>query len=124
MTTQGRWILVIDDDDSIRELLELILEAHGFAVETAENGADALQRLGTLPPPALILLDLMMPGMDGLAFLKELRSHATLAAVPVVVLSGDSTAGRRLGTLDVQGCMLKPIELDDLVRTASQYAAA
>jgi CheY-like chemotaxis protein len=119
-----RWILVVDDDDSIRELLALILESRGFEVETAEDGEEALDRLHSRKPPALVLLDLMMPGMDGITFVDELRKRAPYAAVPVVVISGDQRATARLerAKVDVQECMIKPIELDALLHTVNHYA--
>jgi CheY-like chemotaxis protein len=121
--TDGRWILVVDDDASIRELLCIILESRGFAVETAEDGSEALERLRARSLPALVLLDLMMPGMDGLAFLEVLRRDEALAGIPVVVISGDQRATGRLAPADVQDCMVKPIELDDLLQTVQRYAA-
>jgi CheY-like chemotaxis protein len=119
----GRWILVVDDDDSIRELMTIILESQGYEVETAEDGAEALERVRRGSPPSLVLLDLMMPGMDGIAFLRELRSDDDLSGVPVVVISGDQRATHRLGRMDVQDCMMKPIELDDLLQTVPRFTA-
>jgi two-component system, chemotaxis family, chemotaxis protein CheY len=123
----GRWILVVDDDDSIRELLAIILESRGFEVETAVDGQEALDRLHSRDgrtPPALVLLDLMMPGMDGITFVDEIRKDASYASVPVVVISGDQRATRRLerAKVDVQECMIKPIELDALLHTVHHYA--
>jgi two-component system, OmpR family, alkaline phosphatase synthesis response regulator PhoP len=118
------WILVVDDDDSIRELVSMIIEARGYEVETAQDGAEALARLVRPTPPALVLLDLMMPGVDGVTFLREFRSRPQFEDVPVVVLTGDARAIRRIDGLEVQDCMSKPIELDDLVRTVERYAAA
>jgi CheY-like chemotaxis protein len=118
------WILVVDDDDSIRELVSMIIEARGYEVETARDGAEALARLVRPTPPSLVLLDLMMPGVDGVTFLREFRGRPRFEGVPVVVLTGDARAIRRIDGLEVQDCMSKPIELDDLVRTVERYAAA
>ena len=115
------WILVVDDDDSIRELMAMIIESRGFEVRTAADGVEALEQLATPVPPALIFLDLTMPGMDGLTFLKELRRRPACAQIPVVVLSGDARATRTLNGEEVQGCMTKPIDLEDLLGAVERH---
>lgn len=116
-------ILVVDDDPSIREMLVLILETRGFDVRQAADGMKALER-ARAEPPSLILLDLMMPGMDGVAMVEELHRDPELARIPIVVLSGDSTACDRTAPLQIHRCLIKPIELDELVELAEQYVAA
>jgi CheY-like chemotaxis protein len=83
-------ILVVDDDDDIRESLASILEEEGYAVHTAANGRLALDVLEEIPRPALAIVDLRMPVMDGVELIHEMRGDARLAAVPILVLSAAS----------------------------------
>jgi GAF domain-containing protein/CheY-like chemotaxis protein len=83
---RDRPVLVVDDDAEVRQLLRRMLDSEGFAVVEAENGRVALERLRS-DPPSLILLDLMMPEMDGFEFVTELRRHEGWRAIPVVVIT-------------------------------------
>jgi GAF domain-containing protein/DNA-binding response OmpR family regulator len=83
---RDRPVLVVDDDAEVRQLLRRMLESEGFAVVEAENGRVALERLRG-ESPSLILLDLMMPEMDGFEFVAELRRHEGWRAIPVVVIT-------------------------------------
>jgi GAF domain-containing protein/DNA-binding response OmpR family regulator len=83
---RDRPILVVDDDAGLRQLLRRMLEPEGYAVVEAENGRVALERLREAPP-SVILLDLMMPEMDGFAFVAEFRRHEPWRAVPIVVIT-------------------------------------
>jgi CheY-like chemotaxis protein len=80
-------ILVVEDDDDIRDSLKELLEEEGYAVEVAGNGQQALLQLRSEPLPELILLDLMMPVMDGWQLQTELQQDPQLAGIPVVVIS-------------------------------------
>jgi CheY-like chemotaxis protein len=107
-------ILIVDDDLDIRELLAEALQDLGFAAVTAANGLEAAKLIRSMRiPPSLILLDLMMPVMDGYEFLQERSKDPLLAAVPVAII----TAGRgvdpdRLGSTTI---IPKPIDLPFLV---------
>ena len=79
-------VLVVDDDATLRELLRRILEGAGYTVVEAENGRVALERLGTLAP-GVILLDLMMPEMDGFDVVAEMRRHEAWRTIPIVVVT-------------------------------------
>jgi CheY-like chemotaxis protein len=116
-------ILVVDDDVDIREALEETLEDHGFRVRTATNGVDALRLLRTMSSsPALILLDLMMPIMDGYGFLDERRKDTALASVPVVVITAGHGFDRsRLG--ETTPILPKPIKVPQLINTLRAYQA-
>ena len=109
----GPLVLVVDDDDDLREVLSEILDARGYAVDTAPDGAAALARLRGGLAPAIILLDLRMPRMSGWEFCREQQRDPRLAGIPVLVLSGGSTRGvaESLGARDV---LSKPIDLDEL----------
>jgi two-component system response regulator CpxR len=108
-------ILVVEDDLDIRELLAESLEDLGFSVVTASNGLEAAQLIRTMPaPPLLILLDLMMPVMDGYGFLEERAKDPLLSSIPVaIVTAGHGVDPERLG----QGTPIipKPIDLPLLV---------
>jgi two-component system response regulator MprA len=111
----GDRILVVDDDDDIREVMQELLSAEGFQVEVAKDGIDALGKLEAATSPPLILLDMMMPRMDGEAFLKTLRGKPALASASVVVISGNAAAREKAGNLQAAGCLVKPFELDELL---------
>ena len=82
-----RRVLVVEDDPDIRESLRVALEKKGYPVATAENGQQALDMLEDGAPPCVILLDMMMPVMDGWKFLTALDEREVLSSVPVVVVS-------------------------------------
>jgi CheY-like chemotaxis protein len=83
---RDRPVLVVDDDAEIRQLLRRMLEPEGYMVVEAENGRVALERLRETPP-SVVLLDLMMPEMDGFAFVTEFRRHEPWRAIPIVVIT-------------------------------------
>ena len=115
-----RVILVVDDDLDHRMVVRDILEDEGgYRVETASDGREALDRLEAGPPPDLILLDLGMPVMDGPAFLWELRAHPTLAAIPVVAMSGIGDVVRASGPV-CAGYLTKPVALSLLLETVAR----
>jgi DNA-binding response OmpR family regulator len=108
-------LLIVDDEVAILEALTDILSVEGYEVATAANGAEGLKRAGE-ERPDLILLDLMMPVMDGQEMLRRLKESAELRTIPVVVMS----AGR-VTKAELQGSrfLAKPFELDDLLDTVS-----
>src|SRR5215475_6798428 len=114
----GSRVLVVDDDPDILDALSEILEVEGYTVERARNGREALQRIEqTLPD--LVLLDLMMPVMDGSEFARNL---APGARPPIIVLSADrnvSTKAREIGAL---GWLAKPFELSELLEAVRSVA--
>lgn len=83
-------MLVVDDDDAMRELVSSALEAEGYAVHTADHGGAALERLREADQPDLVLLDLEMPVMDGWQLLTEMRAMDSCSAIPVLVMSGST----------------------------------
>jgi CheY-like chemotaxis protein len=87
--SEKRFVLVVDDDPDIRESLETVLGIHGHPVETASDGNQAIARLRReAAHPCLILLDLMMPGMNGFEFRAELDADPNLSEIPVVIITG------------------------------------
>lgn len=115
-----RRVLLVDDDAEIRGVVRIILETEGYVVATAADGAEALQHLRAGARPGLILLDLRMPGMDGRTFRELQRADPQLAAIPVVVFSGDRDAPRVAGTFGTE-CLLKPVDLDRLLGVVERY---
>ena len=86
-------ILVVDDDDDIRQTLATLLEAQGYDVNIAVDGADALRSLGDRPLPDVILLDLGMPNVDGREFRRRQRLDPRLANIPVIIISAEKGTG-------------------------------
>ncbi|NOJ80876.1 response regulator [Myxococcus xanthus] len=120
-------VLVVDDDPDILEALSEILEAEGFEIRRARNGKEALDRLEP-EPPNLILLDLMMPVMDGWEFAQRMRQKPPeVARIPLIVLSADRNVGSKASDIGAVGHLAKPFELNDLldmVRRSLNPAAA
>ena len=114
-------VMVVEDDFSIRETLRELLEDEGFAVSWAANGRDALARLEAGDSPRLILLDLMMPVMDGLEFRSAQQRDPRLSQIPVVVISAEHGLEQTASTMAVQGFLAKPFELDALIATVQRY---
>ena len=119
--TNGRHkgaILVVDDDRGAMEALSDILEYEGYQVQRAQNGLQALEYLrNTRPPPNLVILDLLMPVMDGWEFRMRQKENPDLAKVPVLVVTAiGATAG-----IDAVGVLHKPVDIDALLRTVARY---
>ncbi len=115
-------ILVVDDDDDIREVLQDVLVSEGFLVDAAKDGQDALDKLRHDGHPPLILLDMMMPNMDGETFLKVLRGRPDLADALIVVISGNAAVREKANTLHAAACLVKPFELDELLGVVHRLA--
>jgi CheY-like chemotaxis protein len=115
-----RRILVVDDDHDLRELLAAVLSSAGYEVLTAENGAAALSVLRTVLPD-LIVLDLMMPVMNGWQFREAQSALPDYARIPVVCLSGHHAARHQATALGISACVLKPFEVDDLIATVNRF---
>ena len=112
-------VLVIEDDQDTREMLGRFLELEGFNVETAENGRQALERLGSGSRASVIVLDLMMPVMDGWQFRLEQIRDASLSHIPVIVVSA---AGKdRIDKIKAEAYLSKPVDLDELLERITQY---
>jgi two-component system chemotaxis response regulator CheY len=115
-------ILIVDDDPDIREALSQALEVEGYRVSTALNGRDAWEKLHSGPAPSLILLDLMMPIMNGAEFLVALRADAAFRDLPVVLVSAfDSVAAAHAH--QSQCHLAKPVDLDTLIETVARFCA-
>ena len=109
---QGRGpVLIVEDDPDLRTLLATTLEAEGFGVRAAANGAEALQAVAETAP-ALVILDLRMPVMDGWEFRRAQRADPKIAKTPVVVLSGADA--HRFAELEALAAFEKPVRISEL----------
>jgi CheY-like chemotaxis protein len=113
-------ILLVEDEPSIREDLGALLADEGYSVLTARHGADALKLLESGARPGVILLDLMMPIMDGWELRARLRAIPRLASIPVVILSGAPLGETDAGLLEASACVGKPIRLNHLLNVLAR----
>src|SRR5512139_516436 len=109
-------VLVVDDERDIREVVAEVLEGEGYEVLGARDGAEALGKLRA-HHPALVLLDLMMPGMDGWEFCAARKREPDLCAIPVIVIS----ALGKVSGLDAAAFLQKPFAIDALVSAVRRY---
>ena len=116
-----RTVLVVEDDSDLRGAMLDVLESSGFDAVMAANGREALEALHDRCEPALILLDLKMPVMDGFEFRRRLLDSPGLSAIPVVVVSGDSKARNQARGLGSAPSLMKPFGVEDLLRIVSKY---
>ena len=114
-------ILIVDDDADIREVLRIVLEIDHLTVLEASDGTEALARVRETPGIALVLLDLMMPDMNGADVLRVMKHDPELAAIPVVLLSGDRHAQSIAQELHADGCIVKPVDLAVLLREVRRF---
>ena len=116
MTGNAKKILVIEDDASVRTLLSKSLRAKGYEVETCDDGLDGLTRLETTKPD-LIIVDIMMPRLDGMTFVKAIKGNQATQPIPIIFLTANNDpktmiAGINLGA---KHYVTKPFQLDDLL---------
>ena len=116
-----RRVLIVDDEPALRETLAEILSDEGYQVSTAQNGMEALLRLERDPLPCVILLDLMMPVMDGWSFRARQARLPRLAGVPVCVFSAADDLGREAESLSASGFLPKPVSVPELLNTLKRY---
>ena len=117
-----RRVLVVDDDPGVLEILQIALQAEGYDVMLARNGLEALDRAGE-QLPHLMLVDLMMPIMDGWQFVRECRKYNGCDKTPVIVLSAARDLEKAVRDLGVQAAVPKPFNLDDLLELVASHAA-
>lgn len=113
-------ILVVEDNKEIQESLKMALEIEGYNVFTADNGKEGMEQLSKIPPPCMILLDLMMPVMNGWEFVEEINKNLMLSDIPIVVVSA---FGDKKGTPKTDGYIQKPIDLDALLNTVCKHCS-
>ena len=123
----AKTILVVDDEEDVCWMLKIALEKHGFVVETADNGQEALDQIERRPPD-LVLLDLKMPRRNGYQLFAQLKSDERLHAIPIIVITAltqgsdreDEEWARRMGA---EGFLTKPFDLDEMARRVEEMVA-
>lgn len=118
-------VLIVDDSTDTRESLALLLEVEGFRVVTAPGGLEALHVLLTLGVrPCAVIVDLIMPAMDGFTFSTEMRKHAQIAATPLIALTGHEGLRRQAVDLGFVGALLKPCDVSQLFELIVRHCPA
>jgi CheY-like chemotaxis protein len=113
------YILVVEDDKDLRESLCEALELEGYVAVSAENGQAALRHLATGAPPCIILLDLMMPVMDGWTFRQELLKDRARAAIPVIVMTAATPA--RAAAVASHAVLYKPLHMGKVIDVVQEH---
>jgi len=117
-------IIVVEDDDAIRDTIREVLELEGYTVQAFPNGKTALDALSHCEAPCLILLDLMMPVMNGWEFLEARKACGdTIVAIPVYIVSAVAERGELQG-IGASGYIKKPIDIDLLLGVVTKYCGA
>ncbi len=116
-------ILVVDDDAPILLLMRSLLREFGFEPLTAASGEEALEA-ARRDRPALVLLDLNMPGMNGEEVVRALRNESTEGRLPILIVSGAPVSAKELHELDADGAVLKPFDVPALIEQIRSHVAA
>ena len=120
---EDRPVLLVDDDATFREMLTILLAGYGWRTIEAGDGSEALHRLRTGPRPALMIVDLRMPRMNGIEFLRTLRREPQWRDIPAIVMTGDLGAIQEALAAGARACLYKPVDADELVDTVRRHAA-
>ena len=112
-------VLIVEDDEDLRDMMAQMLTIEGFDAATAANGREALEYLHSTGKPNVILLDLMMPVMDGWEFRRRQKADPELEAVPVIVLSALDPP--RAATVDADAFLKKPLDFDRLLELVRDH---
>ncbi len=116
-------VLLVEDDADLRRSLSELVDSEGLRALAAGNGFEAVELLRHAPRPDLILLDLMMPVMNGWAFLKYRNEHPVLSSVPVVVTTGWNEVPGEADVIGVQGYLRKPLAPESVLEVIRKYCA-
>jgi CheY-like chemotaxis protein len=123
MDPSGHCVMIVDDDDDIRGVLGKIVADEGYAVVLARHGEEAVEILERGIKPAVVLLDLMMPVMNGWRVIEFFRSSATLQSVPIILISAFENSAKTLASR-TDAYLGKPISLDALLCTIERFAGS
>jgi len=116
-------ILVVDDDPPIVTLMRALLREFGFDPLTATSGAEAIE-IARAHPPALVLLDKNMPGMNGADVARALRADPAFEGLPILILSGEPMSSAELAEMRADGAVMKPFDVTALVEQIRKYVNA
>jgi CheY-like chemotaxis protein len=120
-----RLVMVVEDDRDVRETIAEILADNEYQTILASNGEEALSTLRAAPAkPCVILLDIMMPVMNGWEFRAQQKSEAALSTIPVVVITAHADASRAAAEMEAAGFLRKPLKLESLLASVSRFCAA
>jgi CheY-like chemotaxis protein len=114
-------VLLVEDDSLTRDMLQGLLEREGFVVAAVANGREALNYLYRNHRPCLILLDLMMPVMNGWEFRTLQKRDPDLARIPVIVCSAAGDLHQEVSLMGAQGCLQKPVDPDSLLAAVRRF---
>jgi CheY-like chemotaxis protein len=117
-------VLVVEDDRDIAECIEGVLQDSGHEARVAGNGREALKCLDEMSRPCLLLVDLMMPVMDGPTLVQEIARRDDHDQLPVVVMSSQPNLSRALAWPGVRGVLKKPFDVNDVIGAVEQYCSA
>jgi CheY-like chemotaxis protein len=117
-------LLIVDDDEDIVDTVRMVLSRRGWQVEAAADGAVGLERLRSGLRPKVVLLDLMMPGINGWQFCDALRAEPELSHIPVVIISGAGDVGEKARSVGAVGHLRKPFELTELYEAVESATSA
>ncbi|HEY0462639.1 MAG TPA: response regulator [Polyangiaceae bacterium] len=110
-------VLIVEDEEDLRELMSDALAMRGYKVVTAQEGTDALRKIDAIGRPCVILLDLLMPGMNGWDFFEKVRERPELSSVPVIIHSSASSRA----PAGVTRVLQKPLAFEALVSVVAEY---
>jgi len=110
-------VLVVDDDQELRDVLALALDTLGFRVRTASNGREALHLLRSLPDICAVMLDVLMPVMDGAMFRETQLRDRSLRGIPIVAMTGAPEGVERARAIGAAALLQKPLDFDELRET-------
>lgn len=121
MSDNQRSILVIEDEDGVRDMVARMLTKHQYDVSEAVDGLDGLRKIDESPPD-LIIADVMMPNLDGLTLVKALKNHNETKSVPVIFLTAKGDARSMIEGINVGAkyYVTKPFQMDDLLGKVSK----
>ncbi len=115
-------VLIIEDDEGVRESVASVLQEEGYFVEAMDDAAAAWRRLQQTPLPTLILLDLTMPDMDGACFRERQLADPLLRAIPTIVISARPDVARQAATLRADAFLRKPMSFEELLHVVQNRA--
>jgi DNA-binding response OmpR family regulator len=120
-SSMQKTIIVVDDDPAILDLVEMVLDEEGYEVKTATNGREALDLLAA-QQPTMVLLDLMMPVMDGWSFCRLVKGNAATKNLPIIIMSADRHLGQKADDVSADDFLVKPFDIDMLLDTVAKYS--